>query len=210
MYLPRHFREDRPEVLYEFIRRHPLGALVTGSGVDLTADHLPMQLVMESGDTAMLRGHIARANPVRHRLADAAPVLVIFGGADQYISPSWYPSKKETGEVVPTWNYAVVHAHGRLRWIEDAAGLLALVTSLTDHHEATQASPWKVTDAPVSYIDELVGAIVGFEVQIDRLEGKFKASQNRSSADRAGVREGLESAGRTSDEITELLQSPER
>lgn len=97
MYLPQHFREDRPEVLYEFIRRHPLGALVTGSGVDLTADHLPMQLVTESGDTAVLRGHIARANPCRHRLAEAAPVLVIFGGADQYISPSWYPTKKETG-----------------------------------------------------------------------------------------------------------------
>jgi transcriptional regulator len=138
----------------------------------------------------------------------STPVLVIFGGADQYISPSWYPTKAETGRVVPTWNYAVVHAHGRLRWIEEADRVHALVTALTDQHEAARPTPWKVTDAPLPYVNQMIAAIVGFEIEIDRLEGKFKASQNRNVTDRAGVREGLEATGRAAADVAELLRSP--
>jgi len=209
MYRPAHFREDRPDVLHAFVRRHPFGALVTGEGPRLTADHLPMELVTESGRAPVLRGHVARANPVWQTSPSGSPVLVIFGGADHYISPSWYATTAETGRVVPTWNYAVVHAHGILRWIDDPESLHALVTRLTDHHEAAQPDPWKVTDAPAAYVAEMIAGIVGFEIEVERLVGKFKASQNRNESDRAGVRRGLEAAGRSADDVAELLRSPQ-
>jgi transcriptional regulator len=208
MYLPAHFREDRPEVLHDFVRRHPFGALVTGEAARLTADHLPMELVTEPGRAPVLGGHVSRANPVWQAWPSGSPVLVIFGGADQYISPSWYATTAETGCVVPTWNYAVVHAHGTLRWIDDPESLHALVTRLTDHHEASRPDPWKVTDAPEAYVAAMVEAIVGFEIEVERLEGKFKSSQNRNEPDRAGVRRGLEGSGRSAADVAELLRSP--
>lgn len=189
MYVPPHFAETRVEVLHEFMRLYPLAALITRSGRGLEANHIP---VLMDGDT--IRGHVARANPVwKDSEKDA---LAIFTGPQDYISPSWYEAKNEHGRVVPTWNYAAVHAHGTLTFFEDRERLREVVTRLTAVHEGKRPEPWKVTDAPVEFIDGQLGAIVGFEMRITRLEGKWKASQNRSDADRRGVVEALESSGR--------------
>jgi len=205
MYLPMHFREDRLEVLHAFIERHPLGALVASANGELGADHLPMRLAHKGGN-GTLTGHVARANPLWKSITPGSDVLVIFGGANAYISPNWYPSKSATGKVVPTWNYAVVHVRGRIRFYDDAAQLHALVASLTDHHEQTQPSPWSVDDAPSSFVQAQLRAIVGFEIEILDIVGKFKASQNKSDADRAGVRSAL--GARDADDISELVRSP--
>jgi transcriptional regulator len=206
MYLPSHFREERLDVLHAFIERHPLGALVAASNDGLTADHLPMLLARDTGARGTLHGHVARANPLWRSLAAGSGVLVLFGGADAYVSPSWYPSKAATGKVVPTWNYAVVHVRGSIRFFEDAARLHALVAALTNHHERTQASPWSVDDAPERYVQAQLRAIVGFEIEIFDIVGKFKASQNRSQEDRAGVRASLQS--RNAEDLEELVRSP--
>jgi transcriptional regulator len=181
MYIPDHFREDRPEVLHDAMRRIGFATLVTQ---DLEANHLPMLL-----QDGMLRGHVARANPVWK--AGAGEALAIFLGPHAYVSPSWYPSKAETGKAVPTWNYLTVHARGSIRWIQDADWLRAHVTALSAAHEAGRPEPWAITDAPASYVDGLLRAIVGFELMAATLEGKWKLSQNRDAADRAGVGEGL-------------------
>jgi transcriptional regulator len=181
MYVPDHFREDRPEVLHDAMRRIGFATLVTQ---DLEANHLPMLL-----QDGMLRGHVARANPVWK--AGAGEALAIFLGPHAYVSPSWYPSKAETGKAVPTWNYLTVHARGSIRWIQDADWLRAHVTALSAAHEAGRPEPWAITDAPASYVDGLLRAIVGFELMAATLEGKWKLSQNRDAADRAGVGEGL-------------------
>ena len=185
MYVPDHFREDRPEVLAEAIRRIGFATLVT-QGLD--ANHLPMSL-----EHGVLRGHVARANPVWK--AGEGEALAIFLGAHAYVSPGWYPSKAATGKAVPTWNYLTVHARGTIRWIQDGDWLRAHVSALSDSHEAGRENPWAITDAPASYIDSLLRAIVGFELTITKLEGKWKLSQNRDAADSAGVREGLLSDG---------------
>lgn len=193
MYLPKHFEETRVEVLHGLIRAHPLGALVTTGASGLEANHVPFEIDPDPAPFGTLRGHVARANPVwRDGVGDA---LVIFQGPELYVSPSWYPSKQEGGKVVPTWNYAVVHAHGALRAIDDAAWLRAFVTRLTDRHEGRRAAPWKVTDAPADYVDKMLTAIVGIELPIARIAGKWKVSQNRPAADRAGVIAGLEADG---------------
>jgi transcriptional regulator len=193
MYLPKHFEETRIEVLHGLIRAHPLGALVTRSGNGLEANHVPFEVDPDPAPFGTLRAHVARANPVwREGAGDA---LVIFQGPDIYVSPSWYPSKQEGGKVVPTWNYAVVHAYGTLRAIDDAAWLRAFVEKLTDRHEAARPDRWRVTDAPADYVDKMVTAIVGIELPIARLVGKWKVSQNRPAADRAGVVAGLEAEG---------------
>lgn len=193
MYLPKHFEETRVDVLHGLIRAHPLGALVTTGVSGLEANHVPFEIDPDPAPFGTLRGHVARANPVwRDGVGDA---LVIFQGPELYVSPSWYPSKQEGGKVVPTWNYAVVHAHGALRAIDDAAWLRAFVTRLTDRHEGRRAAPWKVTDAPADYVDKMLTAIVGIELPIARLAGKWKVSQNRPAADRAGVIAGLEADG---------------
>jgi transcriptional regulator len=189
VYLPEQFRETRTDVLQAFVERHPLATLVA-----VTAD----------GGTGVLRGHIARGNSLWRELAYGAAVLAIFNGADSYISPSWYPSKREHGKVVPTWNYATVHVHGNIRFIEDPAWLLAFVSSLTDTHERRRAAPWHVTDAPESYIESMLRAIVGLEITVTQVVAKFKGSQNRSSADRAGVAAGLRTEGRDCEEIAEV------
>lgn len=191
MYNPEHFRETRTDVLHAFIDAHPLGALVTQRSRGMTADHVPMLRATLDDGTAVLRGHVARANAVHRELAADSPVLVIFSGPQAYITPSWYPSKKEHGRVVPTWNYSVVHVHGRIRFIDEAAWLQELVERLTDRHEAPRAAPWKISDAPASYITRMLEAIVGFEIRIEAIEGKFKQSQNRDARDRAGVAAGL-------------------
>jgi transcriptional regulator len=191
MYLPAHFAEQRPEALHALMRAHPLATLVVPTADGIEANHVPMLL---DGDAGILRGHVARANGV-WRTAPNGDALAVFHGPQAYITPSWYRAKAEHGKVVPTWNYAVVHAHGSLRWIDDAAWLRALVTRLTETHEAGFSAPWHVADAPRDYVDQMLRAIVGFELKITRLEGKFKLSQNRAAADIDGVVAGLDAAG---------------
>lgn len=187
MYNPAPFAENRPDVLHAFIRAHPLGTLITNG---LEATHLPLFL---DADAGFLRCHMARANAHWRRLESGGRVLAIFGGVDHYVTPNWYPSKREHGKVVPTWNYTAVHVTGNARLFEDAPSLLRHLRELTDSHEAGFAKPWSVTDAPPNYIEGLAKSIVGIEISVDHIEGKWKLSQNRSVADREGVIEGLES-----------------
>ena len=191
MYLPDHFAESRVDVLRQLIHEHPLAALVTLNAKELNANHIPFELDAEPAPFGTLRGHVARANPVWREYSRDIEALVIFQGAQHYITPSWYPSKQETGKVVPTFNYIVVHAYGALRVIEDREWLRGLVGRLTNRHEAARAIPWQVTDAPGDYIEKMLGAIVGIEIPLTRLIGKWKVSQNQPAANRDGVIEGL-------------------
>lgn len=189
MYRPPHFVEQDADALLALMRAAPLATLVHRSD-ELAADLLPLEVDRtDSGWT--LTGHVARANPL-WRSADGQDVLVLFRGPQAYVSPNWYPGKAVHGKAVPTWNYTMVQAHGRLRVIEDGAWLRALVTRLTKRHEDTRDAPWQVTDAPSDYIDAMLRAIVGIEIVVTRLEGKFKLSQNRSAEDQNGVVLGLE------------------
>ncbi|MGD9833351.1 MAG: FMN-binding negative transcriptional regulator [Piscinibacter sp.] len=191
MYLPTHFEESRTEVMHTLLRAHPLGLLVTLSGGELQANSIPFMLDAQRGPHGTLVAHVARANPL-WREAALTPVLAVFQGPQAYISPSGYAAKAEHGKVVPTWNYVMVQARGRLRAIEDARELHALVSRLTNTHEAGRAAPWAVSDAPDDYIEKMLGAIVGIEIPIESLTGKWKVSQNRSAADRDGVARMLE------------------
>lgn len=195
MYLPQHFEESRVAVLHEHIHAHPLGALVTLTSRGLDANHIPFEVDPQPAPFGMLRGHVARANPVWRDPPPDVEALVIFQGPSTYVSPAWYPTKQETGKVVPTWNYAVVHAHGTPRFIDDRAWLRDFVTKLTNRHEAERRDPWKVTDAPADYIDKQLGGIIGVEIPLTRLIGKWKVSQNRPPQDRDGVVEGLRREG---------------
>ena len=194
MYLPAHFAETRPDVLHDLIARHPLGALVASGPNGLDANHLPFELDAAAGEHGLLRAHVARNNPLWQELADGAEVLVVFQAEQGYISPNWYPSKHETHQQVPTWNYRVVHAHGRLRIRDDERFVRGLVARLTRTHEAgtQQARPWKMTDSEGAYIDRMLQAIVGIEVEITRLVGKSKLSQNKETRDRAGAADALQ------------------
>jgi transcriptional regulator len=187
MYTPKHFMESRPEALKVLLDAYPLGTLVTHSDAGLSADHIPFEYAppSEGAPFGTLRAHVARANPLWQ--LENAEVMVVFQGHDAYISPSLYEEKPISGKVVPTWNYAVVHAHGALRAIEDPVWLLALLERLTSRHEAARARPWAVADAPPAYIDTMLRAIVGIEIVLTRLEGKSKLSQNRSLADRQAI-----------------------
>jgi transcriptional regulator len=189
MYTPAHFREDRLPVLHDFIRKHPFATVVT-SGDGLAASHVPLLLDVTDGLTA-LRGHLARANPQLQVLDGGAEVLAVFHGPQFYVSPSWYVEKERNGRVVPTWNYIAVHAYGRASVIRDRGEIVALVRELTDAHEAAFDKPWSVDDAPPEFIDSMLGAIVGFRIEVTRLEGKWKLSQNRPADDRASVIEAL-------------------
>jgi transcriptional regulator len=193
MYIPQHFRESRLSVLHELMRLHPLATLVTASGDQLLVNHIPLLLDPDTGDAGTLRGHVARANPVWKQLAQSAAAVAIFQGPQTYISPSWYPGKEVDGRAVPTWNYAVVHAHGFVRVHDNVEWLRAHVTELTNAHEVKRSEPWQVSDAPADYIDRMLTAIVGIELPVSRLEGKWKVSQNRSQDDRLGVASGLRS-----------------
>jgi transcriptional regulator len=192
MYLPKHFEQQDADAMARLLLLHPLATLAWQSGDGLTAEHLPLiwDRGASDGTHGTLRGHVARANPV-WREAAGAEVLAVFQGPQAYVTPSWYPSKAATAKVVPTWNYAVVHAHGRLHVTEDAAWLRALVGRLTDTHEASHAHRWQVGDAPADYIEQMLRAIVGIEIEVTRLQGKWKVSQNRTAADRGGVAAGL-------------------
>lgn len=194
MYLPAHFNETRPEVMHALMRAHPLCALVTQGDSGLVANHVPIQTLDDPKPLGCIRGHIARANPLWRDYRAETQALAIFQGPQVYISPSFYPSKAETGEVVPTWNYAVVHASGTLRFIQDAGWLRDFVAGLTATHEAARSMPWKIDDAPAPYIDKMLSLIVGFEFSIATLSGKWKVSQNRSQADKEGVLRHLRDA----------------
>lgn len=190
MYLPPSFREPSTHVMHELVEAHPLGAVITASTGGLFATHIPFVLDRAAGPLGTLRGHVARANP-HHRLEVAGEALVIFTGPDAYVSPSLYPSKTEHGRVVPTWNYVAVHAHGAVSWVDDAEFVLRNVEALTLRHEAGRERPWSIHDAPADYLAGLSQAVVGIEIPIARLEGKWKLSQNREPRDAAGVARGL-------------------
>ena len=191
MYTPAAFRQDDLATLHEQMRACRLPTLVSHGSQGLLASHLPLLLVPDKGEYGTLYGHFARANPQWRDLAEDSEVLVIFQGPEAYISPSWYAAKAEHGKVVPTWNYISVQAHGRAEVFDDAERLLQLVSRLSALHEADRPQPWAVSDAPREYIDSMLRAIVGFALPIQRIEGKWKLGQNRSSADQVGVREGL-------------------
>lgn len=189
MYIPTHFEEQRVEVLQDLVRLHPLATLVVAAAGELCVSHIPMVLE-QRGQLGTLVGHVARANPLWQQLGEVSAVA-IFQGPHAYVSPSWYPSKHAHGKAVPTWNYVTVHAHGKPRAIDDRDWLLAQVSQMTAQLEAQQALPWKVSDAPADYIERLLASIVGIELPIVSLRGSWKASQNRSLADRLGVAAGL-------------------
>lgn len=195
MYLPSHFAEQRTEVLQQLICAHPFGMLVTLEPDGLNANHIPFELDAGVGPFGTLRAHVARANPVWRDCSAQTEALAVFQGAQSYISPSWYAAKQDGGKVVPTYNYIVVHAHGPMRIVEDTAWLRGLVERLTTRYEAGRAEPWKVDDAPADYIDQMLSAIVGIEIPITKLAGKWKLGQNRSAADREGMALGLRESG---------------
>jgi transcriptional regulator len=206
MYLPPVHEEKDRSVLSALIRAHPLGTWVTPSPDGLVANHIPFLLEGE-GESLVLRAHVARANPVWREMSPTIASVVTFQGVDAYVTPSWYPSKHAHGKAVPTWNYAVVHVHGRPRAIDDAAWLRSHLERMTDTHEAPQAQPWKVSDAPEEYLRRMIDGIVGIEIPVDRIEGKWKTSQNRAMPDRLGVVAGLLSRGdAASAEMAEIVR----
>ncbi len=195
MYLPSHFEETRPEVLQQLLRSQPLGLLVTQGAAGMEANAIPFLLDPERGPHGTLRAHVARANPVWREARSDVDSMVVFQGPQAYVSPGWYPTKKETGKVVPTWNYVLVQARGRLTVMDDVAWVRRFVGELTDRHEAPLAAPWKVDHAPADYIATLLQAIVGIEIELTSLTGKWKVSQNRPVADREGVARSLAEVG---------------
>ena len=191
MYNPPSFAEHDVAVMHAFIEAHPLGALVTASSAGLFATHLPLVLDRGRGAYGVLQGHIARANPHHELAGDGSEALVLFTGIDSYVSPSLYASKAKHGKVVPTWNYVAVHAHCMLRFVREPEALKRHLAQLTARHEAGRPRPWSIDDAPEGYVAKQLGAIVGVELEITRLDGKWKMSQNRAPEDVEGVIEGL-------------------
>lgn len=195
MYIPQHFEERDLAVLHALIRSHPLSTWVTPADGTLAVNHIPFLLDSSQGEYGTLVGHVARANPIWKTFSREMASAVIFQGPQGYITPSWYPTKHAHGKAVPTWNYAVVHAHGVPRAIEDGNWLLKHVTQLSDLHESERAVPWSVSDAPPDYIDTMLKAIVGIEIPITAVVGKWKTSQNRPLADKLGTIAGLHERG---------------
>lgn len=185
MYIPAHFEEPRVEVMHDLMRAHPLAALVTLGADGIQANHIPLHLSAEPAPFGVLRGHVARANPLWQN--PRGEVLAIFHGAQGYISPSWYATKQQHGKVVPTWNYIAVHAYGALRVMDDPAWLRAQLEALTAEHEGNLPEPWAMGDAPAEYIERLLKAVVGIEIVITRLQGKWKMSQNQPPENRDSV-----------------------
>ncbi|MEW5836885.1 MAG: FMN-binding negative transcriptional regulator [Pseudomonadota bacterium] len=203
MYLPGHFSERRDEALHGLIDAHPFATVLVPDASGVAVNHLPL---LRQGD--VLRGHVAGGNELA--TMDGAAVVAVFHGPQGYVSPNWYPSKHETGREVPTWNYAVAHVHGRLRVVRDAGWLRDLLDALTDRFEATEPAPWKVADAPADHVQKLLGAIAGIEIAIERIEGKFKLSQNHLAANRAGVVDGLARRAQGDDlALAALMQAQE-
>ncbi|RYE62404.1 MAG: FMN-binding negative transcriptional regulator [Rhizobiaceae bacterium] len=192
MYQPPHFREDDLGTQHALIRAYPLGMLITSGNSGLLANPVPFHLDGEASDKGVLRLHLARANSQWKDIRDGASVLAVFQGADSYVTPSWYQTKQETGKVVPTWNYAIVQARGPARIVEDAGWLLAQIEAITSQHESSRPMPWSVNDAPDDFISAQLKGIVGVEIEIAAIEGKWKVSQNRPVGDREGVASGLD------------------
>jgi transcriptional regulator len=204
--MPAAFEESRPEVLQGLIADHPLGTLVTLGSEGLTANHIPFLFDARSGERGSLVGHVARKNVVWHDFDDSSEALVIFQSSSGYISPNWYPTKQETHKVVPTYNYAVVHVHGNLIVHDDVKWLRGLVGRLTKEMESRRGLQWKMADAPMSFIDDQLRNIVGIEIAINRIVGKWKISQNRADVDRVGAAQGLRATGEANDaEMAELI-----
>jgi transcriptional regulator len=195
MYVPAHFDESRTAVLHDFIQHHPFGMLVTQGASGLDANHIPFELDPQQGEKGVLLAHVARANPVWQDVCDGDQVLVVFRAADAYVSPNWYPSKHEFHKQVPTWNYIVAHAYGRISIRDDERFVRGVVARLTRTHEASQPAPWKMTDSPKEVIDAMLQAIVGLEIAITRLVGKVKLSQNKEVRDIRGAGETLKAQG---------------
>jgi transcriptional regulator len=195
MYIPAHFLIQNPQDLHAIIREHPLGALVTAGADGLDANHIPFEFDPSQGAHGLLTAHVARANPVWQQCQQGADVLVIFRGNESYISPNWYPSKHETHRQVPTWNYEVVHVHGRLTVMDEEKFVRRVVARLTREHEASEPRPWKMGDSPPEYIAQMLKAVVGIQVEIRRIEGKAKLSQNREARDRLNAAETLLAKG---------------
>jgi transcriptional regulator len=195
MYQPPQFEESRPGVLHQLMRDHPLGLLITQGAEGIATDPLPFLFDANRGPHGTLRCHVARANPVWRTARTDVDSVVVFQGPQAYVSPGWYATKAQTGKVVPTWNYVIVQARGRLKVIDDPVWLRRLLGELTERHEAPQTAPWRVDDAPADYIDSLLKAIVGIEIELSTLVGKWKVSQNRSAADRDGIVQGLSAQG---------------
>jgi transcriptional regulator len=191
MYQPPHFRQERLEVQHELIRSHPLGMLVTLGSAGLVANPLPFWLDASASSLGTLRAHLSRANTQWRDFDSTREALVIFQSIEAYVTPSWYETKRETGKVVPTWNYAVVQAYGAMKVVDDPAWLMRQITEMTQGQEARQTEPWSVEDAPATFVAAQLKGIVGVEIEITRIEGKWKVSQNRPEADRLGVAEGL-------------------
>lgn len=196
MYVPTHFSEDRIDVLWQFMRESGLATLVSMTAGGLIASHAPLLLDPDPAPYGTLIGHLAKANPHAHAADPGIQTLVVFQGPDGYITPSYYAAKQEHGKVVPTWNYAAVHAYGVLEAFDDPVRLREVVTRLTDRHESGRAQPWAVSDAPPEFVTGMLRGIVGIALPIARLEGKVKMSQNRPAADQTGVVEGLRLDGR--------------
>lgn len=195
MYIPPHFALTDPQALQRIIRDHPLGVLVTSTAEGLDANHIPFEFDPTIGKCGLLTAHVARANPLWQQCREGADVLVIFRGSESYVSPNWYPSKHETHRQVPTWNYEVVHAHGRLTIQDDERFIRGVVARLTRAHEAPEPKPWKMGDSAPEYIDAMIKAVVGIEVLVDRFEAKAKLSQNREPRDRLNAAETLSQRG---------------
>jgi transcriptional regulator len=195
MYIPAHFLIKNPQDLHAILRDHPLGALVTTGPDGLDANHIPFEFDASQGAHGLLTAHVARANPVWQQCQDGADVLVIFRGNESYISPNWYPSKHETHRQVPTWNYEVVHVHGRLTVMDEEKFVRRVVARLTREHEASEPRPWKMGDSPPEYIAQMLKAVVGIQVEIQRIEGKAKLSQNREARDRLNAADTLLAKG---------------
>jgi transcriptional regulator len=210
MYTPKAFAVTDLALLHAAMKQGELATLITTTTRGLVATHLPLMLEETAGEFGTLTGHVSRANLQWRETDPEAEALIIFLGLDTYVTPNWYRAKQETGRVVPTWNYAAIHAYGRITFFEDTERLRTVVTKLTRKHEAAFPAPWQVTDAPAVYIDSQLKAIVGFDFRILRLEGKQKFNQNRSFEDRLGVIEGLRGLGdERKTEVAELMEEIE-
>lgn len=195
MYVPAHFDEPRTDVLHDLIKQHPFGMLITHGAGGLDANHIPFELDPQHGEMGMLTAHVARANPVWQDVANGDEVLVVFRAADAYVSPNWYPSKHEFHKQVPTWNYMVAHAYGRITIRDDERFVRGMVARLTRTHEASEPTPWKMTDSPKDFIDTMLKAIVGLEVEITRFVGKLKLGQNKEVDDIRNAGQTLKAQG---------------
>ncbi len=201
MYIPPQFKQPDIEVMHELIRNCPLATLVTMGSNGINANHIPLHLSVTPEPHGVLRGHVARSNPIWSDLESDIDTLAIFDGPVTYISPSWYATKQETGKVVPTWNYTVVHAYGSLRIIDDAVWVRTQLETLTNHNEAVFPEPWEVSDAPEDFTEKLIAAVIGIEMVITRLSGKWKVSQNQPPQNQSSVIQGL-NASRQCEAVT--------